>query len=121
MIGWPVDLKWTNAWACGESSQQPTCPHDRQTRRATHFSPSAMHSSHPSVRGDGLPTRWKCSQRSSASGLSFDSIDSGLNESFPNEVSRESSAVQGSRQACERSLACGGMDEPPRPETVNAR
>src|SRR5947209_5659843 len=51
MTGWP--LAWKCAVAClfFEESQQPTWPHVRQSRRCTHRSPVARHSSHPSELG----------------------------------------------------------------------
>src|SRR5258706_12209779 len=48
MIGCLVLWKCFVACRLIESSQQPTCPHSRQSRRCTHSSPLERHSSHPS-------------------------------------------------------------------------
>src|SRR6266852_3888572 len=50
MIGCFVARKCRVACLFFESSQQPTCPQERQSRRCTHSSPASRHSSHPSVR-----------------------------------------------------------------------
>src|SRR5438552_16206197 len=51
MTGWPVAWKCFVACLFLEESQQPTCPHVRHSRRCTHFSPVARHSSQPSELG----------------------------------------------------------------------
>src|SRR5438128_2625560 len=51
MRGWPVAWKCLVACLFGDESQQPTWPHVRQSRRCTHESPVARHSSQPSVLG----------------------------------------------------------------------
>src|SRR5437762_5185385 len=51
MTGWPVAWKCFVACLFLEESQQPTWPHVRHSRRCTHFSPVARHSSQPSELG----------------------------------------------------------------------
>src|SRR5438132_8185036 len=51
MTGWPVAWKCFVACLFLEESQQPTWPHVRQSRRCTHSSPLARHSSQPSELG----------------------------------------------------------------------
>jgi len=52
------------AWRLGESSQQPTWPHVRQSRRCTHQDPVLRHSSQPSALGVTSTMEWKCGQGS---------------------------------------------------------
>src|SRR4051812_18457476 len=60
MIGCRVEWKCFVACLFFESSQQPTCPHSRQSRRCTQVSPVLRHSSQPSVFGRSVFTvfRW---------------------------------------------------------------
>src|SRR5437868_15455149 len=51
MTGWPLAWKCFVACLFLEESQQPTWPHVRQSRRCTHCSPVARHSSQPSELG----------------------------------------------------------------------
>src|SRR5438876_402265 len=51
MTGWPLAWKCFVACLFLEESQQPTWPHVRQSRRCTHRSPVARHSSQPSELG----------------------------------------------------------------------
>src|SRR5260370_40486975 len=51
MIGWLVAWKCLVACLFFESSQQPTCPHERRRRRFTQVSPIFKHSSHPLALG----------------------------------------------------------------------
>jgi len=64
MIGWAVAWKCLVAWRLGESSQQPTWPHVRQSRRCTHQDPVLRHSSQPSALGVTSTMEWKCGQGS---------------------------------------------------------
>src|SRR4051812_45418874 len=55
MTGCPDAAPCLLAWFAGEESQQPTLPHERQSRRWTHLLPSMRQSSHPSgVLGSGV-------------------------------------------------------------------
>src|SRR5437667_347963 len=51
MIGCFVSRKCLVACLFFESSQQPTCPHERHNRRCTHSSPVLRQSSQPSAPG----------------------------------------------------------------------
>src|SRR5258708_8996039 len=51
MTGWPLAWKCFVACLFLDESQQPTCPHVRQSRRCTQRSPVARHSSQPSELG----------------------------------------------------------------------
>src|SRR5216684_4019876 len=51
MIGWRVARKCFVAWRFGVSSQQPTWPQVRQSRRCSHSEPIFRHSSQPSALG----------------------------------------------------------------------
>src|SRR5690242_9683367 len=63
MIGCFVAWKCRVACLFFESSQQPTWPHARQSRRCTQVSPRARHSSQPSVLGRSVFTASRCLQR----------------------------------------------------------
>src|SRR5207253_4639517 len=51
MTGWPLAWKCFVACLFLEESQQPTWPQVRQSRRCTHRSPAARHSSQPTELG----------------------------------------------------------------------
>src|SRR5579864_8342575 len=51
MIGWPLAWKCLVAWRLGESSQQPTWPQVRQSRKCSHTAPILRQSSHPLALG----------------------------------------------------------------------
>ena len=62
ITGWPLDLKCFVACRRGESSQHPTCPHVRHSRRCTQATPSLRHSSQPLALGCTLLMLDKCTQ-----------------------------------------------------------
>src|SRR6266852_318045 len=61
MIGWLVAWKCLVACLFFEESQQPTCPHVRQSRRWTQVSPIFKQSSHPLELGvtSRIWSRWR--------------------------------------------------------------
>src|SRR6202012_3183105 len=62
MTGCCVAWKCLVAWRLGESSQQPTWPQMRPSRRCTHSSPVFRHSSQPSALGVTVAIRCRCVQ-----------------------------------------------------------
>src|SRR5579862_2220904 len=62
MIGWPVARKCLVAWRLGESSQQPTWPQVRQSRKCNQGLLILRHSSQPSALGVTSRTVLRCGQ-----------------------------------------------------------
>src|SRR5207245_6000551 len=68
-IGCRVPRKCFVACLLFESSQHPTWPHVRHSRRCTHVSPMARHSSQPAVFGLSVSTKFRWLQREDMTSL----------------------------------------------------